>query len=193
MNVPNILQSPASATTLPRTNSGGGTTPLAAAGSPAAQRAHAARIGISLTRLAWFDVNGDGRIDPRSADSGGDATLLVPTHEVDLPTYSRAVSNPPTSRSARAHAAGDRPLGTGPENAAQTNRAVGSYHRYGQAAAPIALAGAPTNATVPLPGSGPPAVDTVTASAVGVPPPATAGTTTGNASPDVAPTKPPNS
>ncbi len=27
-----------------------------------------------------------------AAGSGGDATLLVPTHEVDLPTYGRAAS-----------------------------------------------------------------------------------------------------
>ncbi len=85
------------------------------------------------------------------------------------------------------------PSATGPGNAAQTNRAVGAYQRYGQAAAaPVAVAGAPTNNTAPLPGSGPPVVDTVTANAVGAPP-STPVTTTNNASPDIAPTKAPNS
>ncbi len=89
---------------------------------------------------------------------------------------------------------GDKPIGTGPGNAAQTNRAVGSYQRYGQAAAaPVAVAGAPTNTTVPLPGSGPPAVDTVTANAVGAPPASTGVATTGNAAPDIAPAKATNS
>ena len=131
MNVPNIDQGPGSVRTLARATDGGAPAPPEQAVAPPRP---APQPGISLTRLAWFDVNGDGRIDPRSAGSGGDATLLVPAHEVDLPTYGR-VSGPP---------AGTRPAHPTPTtdehqqptigaNPAQANRAAEAYQRYGQA------------------------------------------------------------
>ncbi|MDQ1435361.1 MAG: hypothetical protein QOF59_2177, partial [Actinomycetota bacterium] len=75
--------------------------PASVASGSGAPRAASPRVGgtsggsyfVSLARLAWFDVNGDGHIDPRSTTSGGDATLLVPSHSVELPTYRRSVSS----------------------------------------------------------------------------------------------------
>ncbi len=164
MNVPNIGQGPVSAPVLPRTVAGGeNVTPRPVAAAPTAVRSHPVP-GISLTRLACFDVNGDGNIDPRSASAGGDATLLVPTHEVDLPTWPHA-ANPMESAhdrarphaetrtvtNATAHPAASTAGAAGTANAAQTNRAVGAYQRYGQdtgGAAPArTTAGATPSAT----------------------------------------------
>jgi hypothetical protein len=136
MNVPNIGQGLGSVTALPRTAGEGDTAPPRAE-SVASGRAgsDSPRVGSDFARLAWFDVNGDGHIDPRSAAAGGDATLLVP-HAVDLPVYSRNVSPSANSRTVRAT----------PGNAAQTNRAVDAYQRYGQVSAP---AHAPTPSPAP--------------------------------------------
>ena len=118
--------------------------------------AHSPAPTISLTDVAWFDANGDGRIDPRAADDGGDATLLVPSHEVELPTYDRPANPPLDGRAANArleknHAANT--LGAPDTSAAALARhAVDSYHRYGQVnpptlAAPVAVpAPAPASA-----------------------------------------------
>jgi hypothetical protein len=131
MNVPNIIQGAGSVTTLPRP---------AADGEPVASQRGAATPGRSqaepapnahFARLAWFDVNGDGHIDPRSTASGGDATLLVPAH-TDLPTYARTPTKVGGAR-VTADFTPDR-VATAPANAAQTNRAVDAYQRYGQAA-----------------------------------------------------------
>lgn len=110
---------------------------------------HSAAPSISLTRLAWFDANGDGRIDTRAAGSGGDATLLVPTHEVDLPTYGHNANPRIDSRAAKA----SDPAGTGapapapaPISPAQTQRAVDAYQRYGQTPAVSAPAVPTANA-----------------------------------------------
>jgi hypothetical protein len=45
---------------------------------------------VSLTPVGCFDLAGDGQINSRSALDGGDATLLVPSHQVDLPTWPHA-------------------------------------------------------------------------------------------------------
>jgi hypothetical protein len=141
MNVPNISQGPGSVTTLPRTAFGAETSAArldAAVVGPASSKAPSA--AISFTRLACFDVNGDGNIDTRSAATGGDATLLVPTHAVDLPTYSR-----PAHPIGGGHLDRDKPSGSDPApavatpNAAQANRAADAYERYGQSV-PIARA-----------------------------------------------------
>jgi hypothetical protein len=139
MNVPNITQSLGSVATPARAEA-----PTEAAAPPASAPAAAAPSGastgsgsngVSLARLAWFDVNGDGHIDPRSTTSGGDATLLVPSHSVDLPTYRRTVNI----------VGGPRPVNPSetppavPANAAQASRAVTAYQRYGLPASTAAL------------------------------------------------------
>ena len=130
MNVPNITQSLGSVATLPRAEApDASTAPRAVAAAPPA--AAGASSGVSLARLAWFDVNGDGHIDPRSTTSGGDATLLVPSHSVDLPTYRRTVSAVGGPRPVNAS---ERPPAV-PASAAQTSRAVDAYQRYGQSPA----------------------------------------------------------
>ncbi len=79
---------------------------------PAARAPDAvASESISFTRVAWFDANGDGVIDNRSATNGGDGTLLLPAHAIDLPRFSRNV--------AAAHGA-------------QAQQAIDAYTRYGQ-------------------------------------------------------------
>ena len=137
MNVPNIGQGLGSMTALPRA-AGESDTASTRSGSVASGRSlsRSAGTGVDFARLAWFDVNGDGELDPRSAAAGGDATLLVPAYAVDFPTYARAASQSPTAR----------PLKGTPANVAQTNRAVGAYQRYGEAHAASA---APAAATPP--------------------------------------------
>jgi len=140
MNVPTINQGP-----------GGVAAPPAAeaAANAARSRVDADARSANFTRLAWFDVNGDGSIDPRSASSGGDATLLVPAHEVDLPTYAR-----PAHSIAIVHSAttASSPV----VNAAQANRAVVAYQRYGQQppappAPPVATQPQPQSQAPPQP------------------------------------------
>jgi hypothetical protein len=141
MNVPNIGQGAESVMTLSRTIVGS---------ESLAPRADAVVVGsgpksqaspaISFTRLACFDVNGDGSIDTRSAAAGGDATLLVPTHTVDLPTYSRRANPMGGGQTVRAKESDNSPVA--PPNAAQTNRAADAYERYGQTP-PLAAAPPP--------------------------------------------------
>jgi hypothetical protein len=147
MNVPNIDQGPASVRTLAQA--------VGVGAPPSAEQAvaptrHASEPSISLTRLAVFDVDGDGFIDPRPVGSGGDATLLVPTHQVDLPTYGRAAHARPGARPARSAPPADEnsqpPTGV---NTVHTNRAVAAYQRYGQASAPDSSP-APTPVAVPV-------------------------------------------
>jgi hypothetical protein len=142
MNVPNIEIGSGSVTTNPRVGVGGLTAPSPNARS-ARTTSEATTSSISLTRLAWFDANGDGKIDTRAAGAGGDATLLVPAHQVDLPTYGRAAHPAPASRPASAgKAAGDAAPDHSP---VQTQRAVAAYQRYGQApAAPTSVAALPS-------------------------------------------------
>ena len=139
MNVPNIGQGLGSVTTFPPALAGSeSAAPGADAVDAGGASAAAGSPNVSPTRLAWFDVNGDGRIDPRSADAGGDATLLVPTRAIALSTYGRQVS-PPAGTHADPTKAPKAPsndvpkLDPAPSNAAQTNRAVDAYQRYGQA------------------------------------------------------------
>ena len=42
---------------------------------------------LSLTLVGVFDLAGDGQINSRSALDGGDGTLLLPSHAIDLPTW----------------------------------------------------------------------------------------------------------
>jgi hypothetical protein len=142
MNVPNIELGSGSVTAIPRVDVTGLT-----ASSPNARSARttseATTSTISLTRLAWFDANGDGEIDTRAAGAGGDATLLVPAHQVDLPTYGRAAHPAPGSRPA---SEGTSASDAAPDHSpVQTERAVAAYQRYGQApAAPTSVAAQPS-------------------------------------------------
>lgn len=121
MNVPTINQG----------LGGPGAAPAAEAVAIAARsRVDAQARSANFARLAWFDVNGDGSIDPRSAASGGDATLLVPAHAVDLPTYAR-----PAHAIAIVHGGAAAASAPPVVSAAQTNRAVVAYQRYGDAPA----------------------------------------------------------
>jgi hypothetical protein len=136
MNVPNISQGPGSVTALPRQLADGDTVAGLRADTAVRGRssAQSQSQSVSFARLAWFDLNGDGSIDPRSAAAGGDATLLVPAHAIDLPTYARAAHTTVSARSADTRA-------IPPGNTAQANRAVVAYQRYGQT--PPAVAPAP--------------------------------------------------
>jgi hypothetical protein len=141
MNVLNIEIGTPTITIAPRAD-GTGQSPPAPPARSAGTSSAASTSSISLTRLAWFDANGDGQIDTRAAGSGGDATLLVPAHQVDLPTYGRAAhpaagNRAPSSARVDGAAALDR-------NPAQTQRAVAAYERYGQA--PTSVAATPTAA-----------------------------------------------
>jgi hypothetical protein len=153
MNVPNIGQGPGGVTTLPRgVADGNGVAPGADAVARGPAPSDASALAISFTRLACFDVNGDGSIDTRSAAAGGDATLLVPTHAVALPTYTRP-ANPMSSGRATKD---KEPVGapaTGAGTAAQASHAVESYQRYGQSppAAPAPAAPAPAAAPAAIP------------------------------------------
>jgi hypothetical protein len=136
MNVPNIGQGLGSVTTFPPTLAGSeSAAPVADAVGTGPASTAAASPNVSPTRLAWFDVNGDGRIDPRSADAGGDATLLVPARAIALSTYGRQVSPPAGTHANPTKAPGNEvpTVHPAPSNAAQTNRAVDAYQRYGQA------------------------------------------------------------
>jgi hypothetical protein len=142
MNVPNIEIGSASVTGTPRVDMTGLTAQSANARS-ARTTPESTTSSISLTRLAWFDANGDGEIDTRAAGAGGDATLLVPAHQVDLPTYGRAAHPAPGSRP---ESAGKAPSGAAADHSpVQTQRAVAAYQRYGQApAAPTSVAALPS-------------------------------------------------
>jgi len=135
MNVPNIAQGPG-VVTIPDAQTGGGTAPVARAVAGSA-------TDVSFTRLAWFDTNGDGNIDPRPAADGGDATLLVPSHAVALPTYSRHVQTVGDIRAFKLRPLSDKSASA--PNTAQTRQAIDAYQRYGQAAP------APTPAPAPAP------------------------------------------
>ncbi len=149
MNVPNISQGLGSVTALSRPVADGETVAGLRADSAVRGRtsAESTPSSVAFARLAWFDLNGDGSIDPRSAASGGDATLLVPAHAVDLPTYARSAHPGPGARSAGPTT--NRPVAPG--NAAQTNRAVVAYQRDGQAPAPVAPPPARPIAPAPAP------------------------------------------
>lgn len=151
MNVPNIGQGPGSVITLPRDiASGESTAPNAGAVGRGPAASPVSAPAISFTRLACFDVNGDGSIDTRSAAAGGDATLLVPTHAVDLPTYTRRANPMGGGRPAKnREPAADTPApGAGAGATARANRAAESYQRYGQAP-PVARTPTPVPTPVP--------------------------------------------
>jgi hypothetical protein len=108
-------------------------------------RPTATKLQVDLTHVAWFDANGDGRIDSRSPLDGGDGTLLLPAHEVDLPTYSRSVArtNTPAPNGSKTHGdttGTDTKGSTAPANDVQTRQAIDAYQRYGQPAPVVTVA-----------------------------------------------------
>jgi len=163
MNVPNIAQG-AGVVTSPDTQTSGGTAAVARAAASSAP-------AVSFTRLAWFDTNGDGDIDPRPASDGGDATLLVPSHAVALPTYSRHVQTVGDIRAFKLRPIGESKTGAAP-NSAQTRQALDAYQRYGQnAPAPAPTpAPQPTSAPTPTPAPAPAAPVVVSAPSEPTPP-----------------------
>src|SRR6185436_21019092 len=99
MNVPNIGQGTGSTSVLSRPQRGDVVVSLReGSGSGAHEnRVHGTKdSNASFTRIGWFDVNGDGSIDGRSALAGGDGTLLLP-HGVKVANYSRPVHSAPSS------------------------------------------------------------------------------------------------
>jgi hypothetical protein len=146
MNVLNISQGIGGVATLPAQTSG------TAAGQSRAVDVRPATPteSFSFTRLAWFDINGDGHIDPRAAGAGGDATLLVGSREVDLPTYSRTVHTVGDLRAFKGKGPAKADASTPPTpTSAQTKQAIDAYQRYGQAPAPAT----PTPTPTPVPAS----------------------------------------
>jgi hypothetical protein len=100
----------------------------------------ASQSDAGFVRIAWFDLNGDGHIDNRNPLNGGDGTLIVPKHAVDVPTYSRSVrraesrlgvakSTDHTASKAEAEPVRSDPA---PVSDAQTRQAIDAYQRYGQ-------------------------------------------------------------
>lgn len=151
MNVPNIGQGSVSTQVLTRPQRDDVVVALRE-GSGSGAHDHRVRnsnreSNASFTRIGWFDVNGDGSIDGRSALAGGDGTLLLP-HVVKVATHSRP---------ARATASNDAPVhaddldgkadaepeseittdvgaAAAPKAEAQTRQAIAAYERYGQPA-----------------------------------------------------------
>jgi hypothetical protein len=149
MNVPNIGQGTVSTPVLTRPQRGDVVVALRE-GSDSGAHDHPVRSSnresnASFTRIGWFDVNGDGSIDSRSALAGGDGTLLLP-QVVKVANYSRPVRSAPSSDApVRADRLDGKPdpetaseaEGTdAPAPAAQANvqtrQAIASYERYGQ-------------------------------------------------------------
>jgi hypothetical protein len=108
-------------------------------------RPAAPKVQVDLAHVAWFDANGDGRIDSRSPLDGGDGTLLLPAHEVDLPTYSRTVARPNAPVHHGSVSPGEaKDTSTketaAPANDVQTRQAIDAYQRYGQPAPAVTVA-----------------------------------------------------
>jgi hypothetical protein len=160
MNVPNITQGIGGVSTLPAQTSGS----AAADSRTPVVRNPEPPNSFSFTRLAWFDANGDGHIDPRSAGAGGDATLLVGSHEARLPMYSRTVHQGAATREKDGASPKSKSAPEPEPTTAQTRQAIDAYQRYGQAPEPAA---APTPAA-PAPASAP-AVTPVLTFAVAAP------------------------
>jgi hypothetical protein len=148
MNVPNIGQSSGSAAVLARTQRNDVVVSLR---EGSRSGAHETKVPqrtkeslAAFTRIGWFDVNGDGSIDGRSALAGGDATLLLP-HVVKVANYSRPVRSAQPQDDEPVHAdqldgkadptesaETDGVAQPAPQAGAQTRQAIAAYERYGQ-------------------------------------------------------------
>jgi hypothetical protein len=157
MSVTTIGQGPGSVATLPGPQTGGGSPLLSLRGSPpTAAEVQPTQLGsdqeAAFARVAWFDVNGDGHIDNRSPNAGGDGTLLVPKHAAKVQTYSREVRRQEmrfgtgTHEQVRVEAkastdvhtttsGGEPTAAVSPHSGSsdvQTRQAIDAYQRYGQ-------------------------------------------------------------
>jgi hypothetical protein len=116
MNVTSIRQGPGSVVTLRGPHEG----------ATAPERGP--KQAATLTRVAWFDLNGDGNIDNRNPLEGGDGTMLVPAHTADVTSYPRAAARPRDAESAL-----PPPPTSDLANGARTQRVIDAYQRYGDA------------------------------------------------------------
>jgi hypothetical protein len=91
-----------------------------------------AEAAESFAVVAWFDANGDGRIDGRSSLVGGDGTLLLPAHAVDLPRYSRTVHTADAKTPGRTREGTEPTHDAPPAQSVQARQAIDAYQRYGQ-------------------------------------------------------------
>src|SRR5262249_47258730 len=129
MNVTTIGRGLGSVATLPSPQTG-----------PAVESVARAQVqDAGFVRIAWFDLNGDGHIDNRSPLSGGDGTLIVPKHSVDLPTYSRearrpevrlGLANEPVAEPTTPKTEAPVQSAPAPVSDAQTRQAIDAYTRY---------------------------------------------------------------
>ena len=127
MNVPTIGQGPGSVTAFssPRANT--------QADQPRPSE------DAEFNWVGWFDLHGTGHIINRSAASGGDGVMIVPS-VVHVPTYSRTVHHAQTSESHAHDALLEAAKDAGktkvpPPTEVQTRQAIDAYQRYGQDAA----------------------------------------------------------
>jgi hypothetical protein len=153
MNVPNIGQSLGGVAVLSRSRVADDVVvALRGPGSVTSKETEHKRTVSSdeaFARIGWFDANGDGQIDARSAFVGGDATLLLPRHAVSLPTYSRQAPRANVVDEGEepvvverddhrpAPAADTAGVASPPASGVQTRAAIESYQRYGQPTSPV--------------------------------------------------------
>ena len=90
---------------------------------------------VSLTAVACFDLAEDGEINTRPALDGGDATLLLPSHAIDLPTWPHPALLPSAKPASIANAG---PASTRPDTATHVahGHAAAAYGRYGETTPP---------------------------------------------------------
>lgn len=111
----------------PSGNNPGSHLPVRSTGRPPAADPRAGpdveqpRSARELSRQAWFDLNGDGKIEDRSALYGGDGVLIVP----------EAVRTDHTSRT-RDVEHDEGPGRDGPATPAHVEHARDAYVRYGE-------------------------------------------------------------
>ena len=126
MNVSSIGQGPGSVVTLPG--------PQARSTATADSSSRGSKTDGTVVRLAWFDLNGDGIIDSRSSITGGDGTLIVPTHT----SHAQLTHNVTRRALEQVVAKVDNPKSSGPAlepapaSDVQTRQAINAYQRYGQ-------------------------------------------------------------
>ena len=120
MHLPSVETTATTTTALPAARGGGPNVPTAL--QP---------LQVSLTAVACFDLAGDGEINTRPALEGGDATLLLPSHAIDIPTWPHRALLPggrSTGVASNGPAVVRRPVG----GHFAIDHAVQAYERYGQ-------------------------------------------------------------
>ena len=123
MNVSDIGQGQGSVATLLRPHASG--TPLVNAQADARVAVEVREPTQEVPRWAWFDLNGDGKIEDSSPLYGGDGTLV----------WNVSGAKPGHPRPARQASTSAR-LTDGPSTPVVVEHARAAYSRYGQASAP---------------------------------------------------------